>query len=184
MQAKEIVIDAAEVVLCSACCCWSLPNTTFFFTTAISVVLWENSMLLLHPFPLGVRNGDFQTHLQLTPHVLVFVYWSFLTNFEGNSLEGVLWWLCPWGLFGWFLQRGLGWIPTCKALACLVGALENLSAPGRSIQPQSSKIGRLETLPGPGSFLRVRSKQTLRLRYLWFWWKQDLNRPWYGLVML
>ena len=119
MQAKEIVIDAAEVVLCSACCCCTLPNNVIppFFTTAISVVLWENSMLLLHPFPLGVRNGDFQTHLQLTPHVLVFVYWSFLTNFEGNSLEGVLWWLClcPWGLFGWFLQRGLGWIPTCKA---------------------------------------------------------------------
>jgi len=61
--------------------------------------------------------------------------------------------------------------------AYLVGALENLPAPGRSIQPQSSKIGRLETLPGPDSFLRVRSKQTLRLRYLWFWWKQDLNRP-------
>ena len=44
--------------------------------------------------------------------------------------------------------------------ACLVGALENLPAPGRSIQPQASKIGRLETLPGPGSFPRVRSKQT------------------------
>jgi len=38
--------------------------------------------------------------------------------------------------------------------ACLVGALENLPAPDRSIQPQTSKIRRLETLPGaafPGS---------------------------------
>ena len=55
---------------------------------------------------------------------------------------------------------GTGRVSPQLLRACLVGALENLPAPGRSIQPQASKIGRLETLPGPCSFPRVRSKQT------------------------